>query len=579
MTDVKLCPECKAELPADAGEGFCPKCRVLHEVATALVAPATGTDDGLPAVRAPLTAPSPADLAPHFPQLEILELLGQGGMGAVYKARQPGLDRLVAIKVLPPEAGQDTAFTERFTREARALARLSHPNIITVYDFGVANGLYHFIMEYVDGVNLRQLVRAHLLQTPQVLKIVPQICDALQYAHEEKLVHRDIKPENILLDRKARVKVADFGIAKLLGRSNLDYTLTGPWQVMGTLHYMAPEQMDNPLGIDHRADIYSLGVVLYEMLTGQLPLGRFAPPSHKAGVDPRLDAVVLRALERDPTQRYQRVSELKTDVEKIAQEPVVGSGSGNRSQRTAAQAREILSVLPVAPAGVQGRGEQTAPLTGRAAHPTPRPLPEYLPAKTGGCWFTLGRMFTILACVLGITPLFLPWFHIQVDLTIEGRQRLASVKHGAFPWGLEAPGYRIWEGLCTAIPSFLLGCLLIATSYRSGLPRWRPLLVLAAALTFAIIAGYAITEHPFPRYDDEYQEVLIQLGIPGPSWYPLTDLKRKRAEGLIQFAAVPREGPYISLLFAALLFLAGTYELRYVLRDWSEHKNPQSRSS
>jgi predicted Ser/Thr protein kinase len=301
----------------------------LHGIATLPRTPAPGSAQPLPTgtFSGVFTAPAPQDLAPRFPQLEVLELLGQGGMGAVYKARQPGLDRFVALKILPPEAGRDAAFTERFTREARALARLNHPNIITVYDFGQSDDLYYFVMEFVDGANLRQLIRTAYLQPDQALRIVPQICDALQFAHEEGVVHRDIKPENILLDRKGRVKVADFGIAKLLGRKSGDYTLTGPWQVMGTMHYMAPEQMENPLGVDHRADIYSLGVVFYEMLTGQLPRGHFPPPSQKIGVDGRLDHVVLRALENEPDRRYQHASEVKTDVEAITRENTVVSAA------------------------------------------------------------------------------------------------------------------------------------------------------------------------------------------------------------------------------------------------------------
>jgi tRNA A-37 threonylcarbamoyl transferase component Bud32 len=261
------------------------------------------------------SAPAVDELAPLFPQLELLELIGQGGMGAVYKARQTSLDRLVAVKVLPPEAGRDPAFAERFHREARALARLSHPNIVAVHDVGKAGDFYYFVMEYVDGANLRQVLRDGQLTPEQALRIVPQICDALQYAHEEGIVHRDIKPENILLDRKGRVKIADFGLAKLLGRDTGNFTLTGSRQVMGTLYYMAPEQVERPLDVDHRADIYSLGVVFYEMLTGQLPVGRFPMPSEKAGTEAFLDEVVLRALEREPERRYQHASEVKTDVE------------------------------------------------------------------------------------------------------------------------------------------------------------------------------------------------------------------------------------------------------------------------
>lgn len=262
--------------------------------------------------------PSPEELAGRFPQLEVLELLGKGGMGAVYKARHKGLDRLVAVKILPPEISRDAAFAERFTREARALAKLNHPNIVAVYDFGqTTEGLFFFVMEFVDGVNLRQALRTGGIASKEALAIVPQVCDALQYAHDEGIVHRDIKPENILIDKKGRVKIADFGLAKLLGRSESDLALTGTHQVMGTLRYMAPEQMEGSKQVDHRADIYSLGVVFYELLTGELPMGRFAPPSKKVQIDVRLDEVVLRALEKEPEQRWQQASEVKTEVEAI----------------------------------------------------------------------------------------------------------------------------------------------------------------------------------------------------------------------------------------------------------------------
>jgi serine/threonine protein kinase len=260
-------------------------------------------------------------LAPHFPHLEILELIGQGGMGAVYRARQRSLDRIVALKVLPPEVGHDPAFAERFGREARALGSLTHPNIVMVFDFGQVSGYFYFVMEYVDGVNLRQSLQTARLTPEQALAIVPQVCEALQYAHDQGIVHRDIKPENVLLDRKGRVKIADFGLAKLLGRGYEHLSLTGTGQVMGTPHYMAPEQMEKPMQVDHRADIYSLGVVFYELLTGELPLGRFAPPSEKSNVSADLDEVVLRTLEKEPGRRYQHASEVKTAVEMLSHEP------------------------------------------------------------------------------------------------------------------------------------------------------------------------------------------------------------------------------------------------------------------
>jgi hypothetical protein len=235
-------------------------------------------------------------------------------MGAVYKARQPTLDRIVALKILPKR--DDPAFAERFTREARALAKLSHPGIVTVHDFGQAGDLYYFVMEYVEGVNLRQAERGKL-SPAEALAIVPQICAALQFAHDAGVVHRDIKPENILLDAKGRVKIADFGLAKLSGAAGPN-PLTHTHQVMGTVHYMAPEQWEKPAEVDHRADIYSLGVVFYELLTGELPLGRFPLPSERVQIDVRLDDIVLRTLEKQPDRRYQHASEVKTDVEKVA---------------------------------------------------------------------------------------------------------------------------------------------------------------------------------------------------------------------------------------------------------------------
>jgi len=264
------------------------------------------------------TAPSVEDLAGLFPQLEIQALIGVGGMGAVYKAHQRDLDRPVALKILVPRSGSDLGFAERFMREARALARLSHPHIVAVYDFGHRDDLNYFIMEFVDGANLREVQKAGELSPEQALAIIPQICEALQFAHNEGVVHRDIKPENVLLDRDGRVRIADFGLAKIVGKQPQNLTLTAEGHVMGTPHYMAPEQVEHPHEVDHRADIYSLGVVFYEMLTGELPLGKFAAPSRMVQVDVRLDEVVLKALEKKPERRYQQASQVKTEVETIA---------------------------------------------------------------------------------------------------------------------------------------------------------------------------------------------------------------------------------------------------------------------
>jgi tRNA A-37 threonylcarbamoyl transferase component Bud32 len=314
MPEPKTCPSCRTALPADATRGLCPACLLEAGLATGGAPPA---DDRVPTIE---------ELAPKFPGLEIEALVGRGGMGVVYRARHKALDRQVALKVLASHVAAERAFADRFQREARALAKLQHPNIVAVHDFGqvveeAGGGLFWLVMEYVDGVNVREAMRAGHIGPKEALAIVPQICDALQYAHEHGVVHRDIKPENILLDKAGRVKVADFGLAKLTDRAVADASLTGAGQVMGTLHYMAPEQWEHPKDVDHRADIYSLGVVFYEMLTGELPVGRFAAPSTKSAVDARIDEIVLRTLEREREARYQQVSQVKTDVGIVTASP------------------------------------------------------------------------------------------------------------------------------------------------------------------------------------------------------------------------------------------------------------------
>jgi serine/threonine protein kinase/cytochrome c-type biogenesis protein CcmH/NrfG len=347
MADKKTCPHCGKPVPPTALGGICPECMLKAGLAAQTEGPGATGPHGTKVVHPP---PTPAEIASLFPQLEILECLGRGGMGVVYKARQPRLNRFVALKILARDKEQDMQFAERFTREAQALARLSHPNIVAVHDFGEAGGRCYLVMEFVDGLNLRQLLQTGKMKPEQALTIVPKICDALQYAHEQGIVHRDIKPENILLDKQGRVKIADFGIAKMLGDEAGQQTLTGAKDAVGTPHYMAPEQIEKPLTVDHRADIYSLGVVFYEMLTGELPLGKFQPPSQKVQVDVRLDEVVLHALEKEPSRRYQQVSQVKTDVETITSTASVVAAAGATDAfprltplEAVALAREVLA--------------------------------------------------------------------------------------------------------------------------------------------------------------------------------------------------------------------------------------------
>ena len=207
-SEPKRCGKCGGPIPAEAPQGLCPKCLLMQATLPTEAGKSTGAKP---------VPPTEVELVTAFPQLEILGLIGQGGMGFVFKARQPKLDRFVALKILPASLAADPAFAERFTREGRVLARLSHPNIVAIHDFGLANGLFYLVMEFVDGVNLRQAMKAGRFTPGQALAIVPKICEALQFAHNEGILHRDIKPENILLDTKGRIKIADFGIAKLVG--------------------------------------------------------------------------------------------------------------------------------------------------------------------------------------------------------------------------------------------------------------------------------------------------------------------------------------------------------------------------
>ncbi|MDR3405504.1 MAG: serine/threonine-protein kinase [Chthoniobacter sp.] len=279
----------------------------------------------------PWEPPTPEELGRLLPQYRIKCLLGRGGMGAVYKGIQPGLERAVAIKILPAEIA-DEEFVTRFKREARTLASLQHSRIITVHDFGqTSEGHLYFVMEFIDGTNLREILRGPGLTPEQALLAVSQICDALYAAHKQGVIHRDIKPENILITRDGYVKLADFGLARPLDEDA--EVLTSAHTVMGTPAYMAPEQRAGQ--VDHRSDIYALGVMLYEMLTGKRPHGVFDPPSMKVQVDVRLDQVVIKALQQEPERRYQEVSELKKDVDTIRTTPARKAGGKSSDAKPA----------------------------------------------------------------------------------------------------------------------------------------------------------------------------------------------------------------------------------------------------
>ncbi len=320
MSDANTfhCPHCGAGNPASEGVLTCHACARQFEPARVETVPQPVSQSGEAPVEnneAPGLARG-ADLGGYLIESEI----GRGGMGVVYLGVQKSLERKVAVKVLPKRLAADSKFRTRFEREALALATLNHHNIVQIIDRGISGDTFYLVMEYVEGVSLRRLQLDGKLKPEQALAIVPQICAALEYAHGKGLVHRDIKPENILLTTDGHVKITDFGLARMIhGEMSLpEQRLTHTHVLMGTPEYMAPEQRERAKTVDHRADIFSLGVIFYEMLTGELPIGRFQVPSKRVEVDVRLDEVILKSLEKEPDMRYQRARMLSKDVEGIA---------------------------------------------------------------------------------------------------------------------------------------------------------------------------------------------------------------------------------------------------------------------
>ena len=290
----------------------------------------------------------PGELAALLPAgtYQVEGLLGQGGMGAIYKGVQLRLHRPVAIKIMRRDQGRDFGFEQRFQREALAMAKLSHPNIVSVIDYGEAGLLYlYIVMELVDGADLMDVIRSGRMTQEMALTLLPQICDALQFAHDHGIIHRDIKPSNIMLTRDGRIKMADFGLAKGYDVESGFRTQSGT--SMGTPDYAAPEQFIADAQIDHRADIYALVVMIYQMITGQLPRGVWKPPSQQVACDPHWDDIVDHAMQNDPKDRYQHVSEVKTDVSQIGQ----WNARAERSAGTRSKTRISLIIIIIIVAG------------------------------------------------------------------------------------------------------------------------------------------------------------------------------------------------------------------------------------
>ena len=263
------------------------------------------------------TAPEVSHLAALFPGYEIESLIATGGMGAVYCATQRSLDRTVAIKILPPELSADAAFRSCFEAEAKAMARLNHPNLIGVYDSGEVGGMLYLIMEFVPGQSIHHSVHGIAIDPLETIRLVSSICRGLAHAHENGIIHRDIKPANILLDLNAQPKIGDFGLA----RPHDQQAMEGD-EIFGTPHYTAPEVTSPPYSVCHRADIFPVGVMLHELLTGRLPAEDPRPASAIARCDPRFDAIIRRATRDLPEHRYSSAAGMAADLEAIATAPL-----------------------------------------------------------------------------------------------------------------------------------------------------------------------------------------------------------------------------------------------------------------
>ncbi len=326
-------------------------------------------------------APSPEELHELLPAYDVLAFIAKGGMGAVYKAHQRSLERAVAIKILPREFGEDEEFRRRFEDEAKAMAKLNHPNLIGVYDFGEVDGMPYIVMEFVDGKSLHHSAHGKVIEQKEVARLVHGICDGLAHAHEAGILHRDIKPANILLDSRKRPKIGDFGLARAADDTE------GEGVHFGTPDYTAPEVTKNPDAVDTRSDVYSTGVILYELLTGRLPEASYVPASQIEDVDPRFDKIVRRATHPSPTLRYANAGVMGKEV-KVLRDALERSVA---SIVTKAPITGPIAAPPVAHVAAGEPGPETE---------APPPPPPQVRVSTGPNWNLL-RNLVIIVILIG----------------------------------------------------------------------------------------------------------------------------------------------------------------------------------
>jgi serine/threonine-protein kinase len=380
---LAACGRCGSKIPEKLGT--CPRCLLEADV-------------------------EPAVLGGAF---ELEEPIGRGGMGTVWRAKHLKLGRTVAVKLLPEDLAASPEFRARFEREARVLAMLDHPHIVTVHDFGQDGDQSWIVMEHVKG---EPLSKAMPLPIARSVEVMLQVSDALAYAHARGVVHRDVKPANILFDTRGRAKVSDFGIARIIAPDARGWTVTRTDEAIGTIGYLAPEALKGALP-DPRMDVYSLGVLFYELLTGHLPAGAFDPPPAP------LDKVVLRALAQDPAKRFADAGEMHRELTRVAAE-LDTAARGVTAPLAVAPATAAPASSNPAPASAPSAVSREAP-TAPATGPLRLEAEERVWLRATALLLSVATAVLLLAFVQSVTPKIVternPLIEIDVTKLPDGR--------------------------------------------------------------------------------------------------------------------------------------------------------------
>jgi tRNA A-37 threonylcarbamoyl transferase component Bud32 len=488
MKTIKLCRECGKPLSPDALLGLCPECMMKAGLPTSSRATIAVAPDAF--VEGPETETKefvPGTKLGYFGDYELLEEIARGGMGVVYKARQSSLKRIVAIKMIRSGELADEAAVRRFHTEAQAAAQLQHPNIVAIHEIGEHEGRHYFSMDFIEGKNLAQVASGRPVEAGPAAEWLKAIAGAVQFAHQRGVLHRDLKPQNIVLDAGGRPRVTDFGLAKNLAG---DSTLTDTGAVMGSPSYMSPEQARgrNDL-VGPATDVYSLGTVLYELLTGRPPFhGKTAmdtlsqvvndePPRPRTvnpGAPVDLETICLKCLEKDPVRRYPTARELEADLSRFLAGEPVQARPANALRRTMSWFRghrwvfsALVSVLLLTLTGLAyGLWEQTRLLTWLNAHPGAVRAPGRLGAELDAFSHTMIGWLLVwmsVPALIGITlqnwfKTHTAWNKIFLALVNpRGQVVLSAICLFAIPYALylaaKALHAFVWEG---ALPSWSL---------------------------------------------------------------------------------------------------------------------------